>query len=86
MTFMKKIFKLAIEGKNRDRFGPTQEAAEVVHFATLTGLMDTVAQAGGEQFYVEILAKHGHRQARPEGATDRVTSAAASATYLDDPQ
>lgn len=119
MTFMKKTFKLAIEGKNRDRvldtvkhevrkyvkrerrrmlpdgvdfwdfdckFGPTQEAAEVVHFATLTGLMDTVAQAGGEQFYVEILTKHGHRQTRPEGATDRVTSAAASATYLNDPQ
>ena len=113
MTFMKKIFKLAIEGKNRDRvldavkhevrkyvkrerrrllpegvdfwdfdckFGPTQEAAEVVHFATLTGLMDTVAQAGGEQFYVEILAKHGHRQARPEGATSTTHSKVAPAS------
>jgi len=116
---MRKTFKLAIEGKNRDRvleavkhevrkyiqrerrrvlpegvdywdfdckFGSTQDAAEVVHLATLTGHMDAVAQAGGEQFYVEILAKHGHRQARPEGSTDRVTSAAAAANFLDDPE
>lgn len=116
---MRKTFKLAIEGKNRDRvleavkhevrkyvkrerrrelpagvdywdfdcrFGTTQEAAEVVHLAALTSQMDAVAQAGGEQFYVEILAKHGHRQARPEGATDRVTSAAAAANFLDDPE
>jgi predicted N-acyltransferase len=116
---MRKTFKLAVEGKNRDRvleavkhevrkylkrerrralpegvdywdfdckFGTTQDAAEVVHLATLIGHMDAVAQAGGEQFYVEILAKHGHRQARPEGSTDRVTSAAAAANFLDDPQ
>ena len=47
------------------RFGATQESAEVVHLAALTGLMDEVAKAQGPQFYVEILAKHGHRAARP---------------------
>jgi len=66
------------------KFGAAQEAAEVVHFATLTTHIDALAQAGGAQFYVEILAKHGVRTARPEGAKDRVTSAAAAATYLDE--
>jgi len=47
------------------RFGPTEAEAVVVHFATLTELMDAVAQAGGSQFFVEILASHGHRQQRP---------------------
>ncbi len=55
------------------RFGPTEEAAVVVHFATLTSHMNDVAQAGGEQFYVEILASHGRRQPRPSTeATDTV--------------
>lgn len=66
------------------KFGPTQDAAEVVHFATLTSHINALVQAGGTQFYVEILAKHGVRVPRPEGAKDRVTSAAAAATYLDD--
>ena len=50
------------------RFGATEEQAIVVHFATLTELIDGIAQAGGDQFYVEILASHGRRQARPAGA------------------
>jgi hypothetical protein len=95
---MKKTFKLAIEGKNRDRvleavkhevrkyvrrerrrplpegvdywdfdcrFGPSEAEAVVTHFATLIAQMDAVAKEGGEQFYVEILAAHGRRQARP---------------------
>lgn len=52
------------------RFGLTQEKAEVVHFATLTDLIDAVAKEGGVQFYIEILAKPGHRKARPESARD----------------
>ena len=58
------------------RFGATQASAVVVHFAAITGLIDAVAKGkgdgagerGGEQFYVELLAKPGHRQARAEGA------------------
>ena len=49
------------------RFGTTQETAEVVHLAALTGLMNDVAKAEGPQFYVEILAKHGKRKQRPAG-------------------
>lgn len=52
------------------KFGLTQDTAEVAHLATLTGLIDGVAKDAGEQFYVEILAKHGHRKARPAGAAD----------------
>lgn len=53
------------------RFGATEVQAVVVHFATLTGLIDAIAKEGGEQFYVEILASHGRRQARPAGAVPR---------------
>jgi hypothetical protein len=47
------------------KFGTAEEVAAVVHLNELTGLMDAVAKAAGPQFYVEILAKHGHRKARP---------------------
>ena len=50
------------------RFGATEAQAVVVHFATLTSLIDGIAKEGGEQFYVEILASHGRRQTRPAGA------------------
>ena len=47
------------------KFGSDEASASVVHFATLMGLIDTVAQEGGAQFYVEVVTKHGHRTARP---------------------
>lgn len=50
------------------KFGTTQTDAQAVHFATLTALIDAVAQAGGAAFYLEILAKNGYRGARAEGA------------------
>ena len=50
------------------RFGPTQEAAQSVHLNALKGLMDGVKAEGGTQFYVEILAKHGVRAAKPAGS------------------
>lgn len=52
------------------KFGLAPETAEVVHLGNLTGLIDGVAKEGGDHFYVEILAKPGHRKARPEGAKD----------------
>lgn len=48
------------------RFGASEAVAASVHFATLTALMDGIAKAGGDAFYVEILAKDGHRQIRSE--------------------
>jgi hypothetical protein len=50
------------------KFGSDEASAAVVHFATLMGLIDTTVQEGGEQFYVEVVTKHGHRTARPQGA------------------
>jgi Family of unknown function (DUF6172) len=105
---MKKIFKLNIEGKNRDRvleavkheirkyvarerrrvlpvgvdywdfdckFGLTAESAEVVHFAKITEHINAVAQGAGDQFYLEILAKHGVRRSRPPTESDIATDA-----------
>lgn len=46
------------------KFGTTQADAQAVHFATLTALIDAVAQAGAAAFYLEILAKNGYRGAR----------------------
>ena len=47
------------------KFGTGQDTATATHFATLTGMIDTLAQEGGEQFYVEVVTKHGHRMVRP---------------------
>ena len=52
------------------RFGVTQAAAEVVHLSALIGLIDGVAREGGEQVYVEILAKPAQRKARPAGGAE----------------
>ena len=46
------------------RFGSTQENAAVVHFATITGLIDAVAKDKGDSFYLELLAKNGVRKTR----------------------
>ncbi len=48
------------------KFGAAQETAEPVRLAEITKKMDEVAAAGGESFYVEILAAHGIRRARDE--------------------
>jgi hypothetical protein len=50
------------------RFGPSKEGAEVLHPGALIAALDALAQAGGDTAYVELLAKPGHRKARPSGA------------------
>ena len=52
------------------KFGATAENAAVVHFATITALIDAVANEGGDAFYIELLAKTGHRADKPAGAGD----------------
>lgn len=49
------------------QFGRTKEAAEVAHLSALTGLINEVAAEGGEQFYVEIIAKPAKRTPRAPG-------------------
>jgi len=51
-------------------FGASEAVAIEVHFATITGLIDAIAKEGAPSFYLEILAKHGHRRARPIGTGD----------------
>ena len=60
------------------RFGLTPESAQVVHLNSLTGLIDGAAREGADKFYVEILAKPGHRKARPPGEADLTTTPAAN--------
>ena len=50
------------------KLGETQAAAVVAHLAELTPLIDGIANSGGAQFYVEILAKPGHRKPREQVA------------------
>lgn len=52
------------------KFGVSEATAAVAHLSALNGLADAVAKDGGNQFYVEILAKAGHRQARPQAPHD----------------
>lgn len=47
------------------KFGSTEENAVVAHLAELIPLIDALVKSDGAQFYIEILAKHGHRQVRP---------------------
>ena len=46
------------------KFGTSSETASVAHLAELVPLIDALVKSAGEQFYVEILSKHGHRQTR----------------------
>ena len=55
------------------KFGASEEAAVVAHLAELTALIDGLVKSGGTQFYVEILAKHGHRKPRDQAATPDAT-------------
>lgn len=50
------------------KLGASDAAAAQVHFAALMGAIDALVQDGGAQFYVEVVAKHGHRTARPREA------------------
>lgn len=52
------------------RFGTSEAEATVVHFATITSLIDAVAKEGGDAFYLELLAKEGHRTSRPVDAPE----------------
>jgi len=46
------------------KFGLTTEAAEPLHLGEITKQMDVIAKAGGDSFYVEILARAAVRTPR----------------------
>lgn len=47
--------------------GASQADSNVVHMAELFTAIDTIVKVSGDQFYVELVAKPGHRTARPAG-------------------
>ena len=63
------------------RFGASEEAAEVVHFATVLPLVDAAAREGADSFYLELLAREGRRTHRP-----RPVDAEGSDTPAQDPE
>lgn len=50
--------------------GYSQESAAVVPEAGLIKSIDEIVKDGGEQFYVEVLAKAGVKAPRPQGDGD----------------
>ena len=49
------------------KFGSTEESAETVHLAEIITRIDAAVAEGADQFFVELLAKEGHRRVRPAG-------------------
>jgi Family of unknown function (DUF6172) len=50
------------------KLGASEGAAAALHFATLMASVDALVKDGADQFYVEVVTKHGHRSARPMAA------------------
>lgn len=48
------------------KFGVTADAAEALHMGEITKQMDVIAKAGGDSFYVEILARAAVRTPREQ--------------------
>lgn len=52
------------------RFGLSADTAAAIHFGNLMEQIDAVAKEGATAFHVELLAKPGHRKARPAASGD----------------
>lgn len=46
------------------KFGASEALAQPVHLSNITASIDALAMAGGDAFYIELLAKVAMRQAR----------------------
>ena len=53
------------------RLGTTQEAAVPVHFAALSGAIDTLTKDGAVQFYAEVVTRAGQRSTKPRELRQR---------------
>lgn len=49
------------------QFGSTEASAGVVHLAEIITRIDAAVAEGADQFFVEVMAKDGHRRVRPAG-------------------
>ena len=53
------------------KLGASEGAAAALHFATLMTSIDALLKDGADQFYVEVVTRHGQRSARPIAAGAR---------------
>lgn len=54
------------------KFGLAPESAEAIHLNGIVPAIDAAAKEGAETVYVEVLAKPGHRKAKPAAEADTV--------------
>jgi hypothetical protein len=68
------------------KFGTSADNAATIHFAELTEKIDALVQAGGDSFYLELLAKDGVRSSKPADmkAAEAAAAAALAAEAGDD--
>ena len=66
------------------RFGLTPESAEAVHLNSVIAAIDGAVKEGAASCYVEILAKPGHRKAKPAGTANAAAKAGADPLPLAD--
>jgi hypothetical protein len=68
------------------KFGASADNAATIHFAELTEKIDALVQAGGDSFYLELLAKDGVRSSKPADmkAAEAAAAAALAAEAGDD--
>ena len=50
------------------KLGASEAVATSLHFATLMTAIDALVKDSADQFYVEVVTKHGHRSTRPMAA------------------
>jgi hypothetical protein len=55
------------------KFGPTSEELKVIHVAEINKFIDAAEEQQLESFYVEILAKPGHRTKKPKSDASQPT-------------
>lgn len=48
------------------KLGADHASAAALHLASLIASVDALVKEGADNFYVEVVTKHGHRIARPE--------------------
>ena len=61
------------------KLGASQAETAPVHFAALMAAIDALLADGSQQFYVQVVAKMGHRAAKPAGEQSVVCQPAADA-------
>lgn len=55
------------------KLGATAATAQPVHFAALMAAVDALVKEGADAFYVEVIAKAGHRTAKVQTETSETS-------------